>query len=209
MLRISFALELLIPVLLLVSALVVAVVVALQRKRHMTALKPVQPPTRTLTHDKVTGIYKRELFLEVGEKAVDLARRHTRDLSLCLLEIDGFKALQGEHGSAAGDELLQQTSARVQHLVRNADVTARVAAARIAILMPETDLEGAQALTRRLQAQMRDTPFRTNAQSIRMTASFGLAGLTPGETEITTLLARAELALVQARRLGRDRVSLA
>lgn len=202
-------LELLVPGALLICALLVAGIILLRRSRRATHAQSTPTAMTVPPRDSLTGMYNRPLFVELGQKTLELAQRNDRDLSLCLLELDGFKAFQDQHGGAAADELLEQTSARVQCVVRNADISARIAPGRLAILMAETDLDGAQVLVRRLQAQLRDTPFRVGTQRFRMTASFGLAGLAPHESELNALLTRAELTLVQARRLGRDRISIA
>ncbi len=171
--------------------------------------EPAEPEgTGPATRDPLTGLYSRALLFELGQKSLDLSQRHDRDLSLCLLELDGFKAFQDEHGRVAGAELLQQTCSRIQHFVRSADLSARVAAGRIAILMPETDLGGAQVVARRLQTEIRGTQFRFGKRRSRMTASFGITGMAPDDKELSALLVRAGEALAQARRTGRGKLSI-
>jgi len=102
------------------------------------------------------------------------ARRHSRSLSLAILDIDGFGVVNTQHGYDAGDELLQGLAELISRIARTGDPVARVGADELAWLMLDTDLAGAQVAARRAGTSTRTVPFGGVGQC---TASIGLASL--------------------------------
>ena len=111
----------------------------------ITPRKQLEEELRQMTViDPVTGVLNRRQFLEDGAKEMKRARRYKRNLSVLLMTIDRFEALNNEHGSAFGDEAIKVAVTACQNSIRDSDYLGRLADIEFAILLPETPLEGAK-----------------------------------------------------------------
>ncbi len=159
--------------------------------------------------DALTQLTNRRGFLEQAESAYQLALRHQRPLSTVILDIDLFKTINDRHGHAAGDAVLMQVGRTLQQLTRSTDSVARWGGEEFIMLLPETDLatasDFAERVRRALQAQALTAP---DGQTIRITASFGVAQLQPGQT-LEKLIIAADDALYGVKHTGRNRVAQA
>jgi diguanylate cyclase (GGDEF)-like protein len=159
--------------------------------------------------DPLTGLYNRRHF---GERLISefaAARRYKRALSLVTVDVDHLNRVNEAHGRPAGDEVLRSVAQVLQGLVRGADVLARVGGDEFALLLRETQLEGAHALAERLREaveQMR-TPF--DGKEIAVTITAGIAMDFPEHAregdQPRDLMGRAELALDRLKELGVNR----
>lgn len=157
--------------------------------------------------DSLTGLVNRRKFTELVAHDIGLARRHGHALSLILFDLDHFKQINDVYGHAAGDAVLAEVARKCLETVRQTDIVARWGGEEFAVLMPETDQEGARLMARRLREILRELrPL--DDQAVRTTASFGVAELGgdgSGES-FERLAARADACLYRAKREGRDRV---
>lgn len=119
--------------------------------------------------DELTGLYNRRHFWATLRREVERGRRCQRKLSLCLLDLDGLKAINDNRGHLRGDHVLKETAALLQLSVRSADTTYRYAGDEFAIIMPETALQDAGKACRRIQERMKEH-FQGE-----ITASIGIA----------------------------------
>jgi len=157
--------------------------------------------------DSLTGLVNRRKFAQLVAHDIGLARRHGHALSLILFDLDHFKQINDVHGHAAGDAVLADVARKCREAVRQTDIVARWGGEEFAVLMPETDQEGARLMAERLREILRDLrPLE--GQEIRTTASFGVAQLDAGGhgESFERLAARADACLYRAKREGRDRV---
>lgn len=137
--------------------------------------------------DVVTGLLNRRAFFGAAEREHELAGRTAADLSLVLVDLDDFKAVNDREGHAAGDRLLAELGAAWRAALRPADVLARHGGDEFAILLPATSEEGAVRLVGRLR------------QAHPMTWSSGVAAWRQGEP-LDSALARADARLYEAKR---------
>ena len=159
--------------------------------------------------DTLTGLCNRRAFYEQGESLVRQALRYDKPLSLILLDIDHFKAVNDAHGHAAGDLVLQALARVLLETPRQTDVAARLGGEEFALVLPETALADATNLAERLRARLADkVRVPLNGGEIRFTASFGVAQCEERDT-LDTVVARADAALYRAKEAGRDRVETA
>jgi diguanylate cyclase (GGDEF)-like protein len=161
--------------------------------------------------DPLTGLYNRRHFDERLGAELSAALRHGRALSLILVDIDHFKAVNDAHGHLAGDEALRACAGVLRETVRKEDVLARYGGEEFVVLARETALAGARALGERLRSGVERTPCSFQALTLRLTVSVGVAAVeTPGEyvagESERAALAQADRALYLAKDAGRNRV---
>lgn len=157
--------------------------------------------TRAST-DALTVLANRSALVERGNEEVARAHRYGRPLSVVLLDVDHFKDANDRHGHAFGDEVLRVLGGLLLHQRRKTDLAARYGGDELVLLLPETAPDEAVVLAERLRAALRRHRFPSDTT---VTASFGVAGLKPGQT-LAELLSGADAALYEAKRRGRDQV---
>ena len=156
--------------------------------------------SRRATHDGVTGLANHRSFQEHLAREVAKAHRHGRALSLLMLDLDRFKAINDTYGHPVGDRVLAEVARRLEASARRDDLVARVGGEEFAVLMPETDLDRAISVAERTRRAIGDAPFDHVGA---VTISIGACELT--ETlDPTGLVARADRALYVAKREGGD-----
>ncbi|RYZ04032.1 MAG: GGDEF domain-containing protein [Myxococcales bacterium] len=157
--------------------------------------------TDNLTQLKNRRELDKELAAECGR-----VRRHGRDLSLMLLDIDFFKRVNDAHGHPAGDAVLMKLGALLLARVREQDIPARIGGEELAVLMPETDLAGAVALAEELRAAIAAEAVEVGDASVRVTVSIGCAQYGPQDADPAAFFGRCDEKLYAAKSGGRNRV---
>ena len=164
---------------------------------------------RQVLRDVLTGLPNRRLFEEKVGDAINAARRTGRGFSVCYLDLDGFKAINDQHGHEAGDEVLSEISRRLQALVRGNDVVARLGGDEFAILLsgvsrPE-DVE--QTLQRCLFSIQRRITL-DSGEKVSVGASIG-AVIGGGDDACRELLHAADEAMYAVKRTGKGQIQIA
>jgi diguanylate cyclase (GGDEF)-like protein len=163
---------------------------------------------RLATIDSLTETLNRRRFLELAGQEVSRARRHGRALSVLLFDLDHFKAVNDTYGHATGDLTLKSATAAAKTALRAGDVLARYGGEEFVVLLPETDLQGAAAVAERLRAGIAAAVIDSAGTRFSITTSIGAAQLRDDEPSIERTLVRADLALYDAKRTGRNKVSV-
>ncbi len=166
--------------------------------------------------DVLTGWHNRRyLQVRLGEELAR-ARRDAGTLSCLMLDLDHFKRINDTWGHGAGDEVLRELAQRVEGQVRASDVAARYGGEEFVVLLPGTTAQAAGLLAERIRRIVRERPVLVgDGSEITVTASIGVASVSPRpeDTDLKTLgeglLARADVALYQAKAAGRDCIVLA
>jgi len=160
--------------------------------------------------DALTGTFSRRAFLERAVEEFQRSRRYGHPLCMAMLDIDAFKAVNDRHGHGAGDQVLARVAAVcIAQLREGTDHCGRLGGEEFGILLPETDLAGAQVGAERLRMAIRDLAFEATGQTFGVSVSIGVAALSAGDDTFASLMARADAALYEAKSSGRDRVVLA
>ncbi|MCB2227893.1 MAG: diguanylate cyclase [Desulfarculaceae bacterium] len=157
--------------------------------------------------DHLTGLYNRHYLQKMLQEETSVAARYGTALACIMLDIDHFRDFNNTHGHLVGDEVLKGLADILGRNSRKSDVIARYGGEEFVLLLPMTDLEAAALKARRLCAEVCATPMSSEAGSLHVTISLGVASL-PDE-EITTplkLIAKADRALYLAKERGRNRV---
>ncbi|MCB0859525.1 MAG: diguanylate cyclase [Solirubrobacterales bacterium] len=151
--------------------------------------------------DPLTGIDNRRGWERMIQRAVGQARRHRQPLSLAMLDLDHFKQYNDAHGHQAGDDFLRRVALDWEERTRIEDHIARYGGEEFVITLPNTDLEGARVIVERLRT---DLPLPSEDRSSGITCSASIAEWDGAET-VRELVARADQALYQAKKEGRNR----
>lgn len=158
--------------------------------------------------DALTGLRNRRFLDEQLRHEVDRARRTGRPLAVAMLDIDHFKPVNDTHGHQTGDECLKMVGEIIHANLRSPqDTGARYGGEEFAMILPETDREGAVRVLERIRRQIHDSPVSYDGVTLAMTLSGGVTIQSDAEA-ITPeqLLAEADEALYRAKSEGRDRV---
>jgi diguanylate cyclase (GGDEF)-like protein len=152
--------------------------------------------------DALTGLHNRRYFHETLARECARAQRYNRRLALLVLDLDDFKAINDQIGHLAGDNVLAEVAGRIKEVVRSADIACRVGGDEFAVILPESALEDADQLYRRLQTKISSAPL---AQAGRLLLSAGIAELRPSDDAVA-FFQRADDALYRAKEAGKGRV---
>jgi diguanylate cyclase (GGDEF)-like protein len=158
--------------------------------------------------DELTGLANRRAFMRRLEDEVARVQRYGFPLSFALMDLDHFKGINDEYGHAAGDEVLRVYSKNVLSVFRHHDMVARYGGEEFAVLLPNTDADGAIRALNKVRRRASETRWQSNG-IISQVPSFsaGVSLFKPGESA-SAFLERADKALYRAKRLGRDRIEL-
>ncbi|KQM65575.1 diguanylate cyclase [Sphingomonas sp. Leaf17] len=160
--------------------------------------------------DHLTGALTRRGFVEQAEREIARSRRSDRPTTLVMLDVDHFKSVNDTHGHVIGDQVLHQIAKIAGATLRPIDVFGRIGGEEFAILLPETGADEAMLVAERMRRAIADHPMRLPAgDRIHVTASFGVAALTPAVSTVTAWLERADTMLYAAKSAGRNCTRLA
>jgi len=157
---------------------------------------------RLVTQDALTNVLNARAFADRLGQELDRNRRYPRPLALMYMDLDNFKVINDTHGHQTGDAVLRLVADAMRTSVRTADIVGRLGGDEFAVLMPETDAQVADAAAKRLVAGLRDV-FKGTPN---VTASIGLVSCTATDASTDDLLRRADQAMYDAKRTGKDRV---
>ncbi|MEW6775849.1 MAG: GGDEF domain-containing protein [Bdellovibrionota bacterium] len=160
--------------------------------------------------DALTGLPNRRRFLDALAGEVARAARLDRPLALVLCDADHFKRVNDTHGHPTGDEVLREIANVLSASIREGiDTPARIGGEEFAVILSETDLEGAQKFAARVMSAIRALSFHRNGTRFGVTLSLGVAAERGERVDSETLLEAADSLLYRAKRGGRDRVEAA
>src|SRR6266571_394527 len=152
--------------------------------------------------DALTGLHNRRYFHETLSRECARAHRYERKLSLIIFDLDDFKEINDRIGHLAGDAVLAEAAERVRDVVRTADISCRVGGDEFAVILPESSLEDADQLYRRIQNAISSRPL---GQGGKLFLSAGVAELR-AEDDPVAFFQRADDALYRAKEAGKGRV---
>ena len=189
------------------AELVARIRLQVKRYRFHEQLRDQHLANRALANrDPLTGAFNRRYFNDHFARLMNHASESRQPVSLILADIDRFKAINDTFGHPAGDAILQEFMKRMGLVTRASDMIARLGGEEFAVITPDADMHLATRIAERLRLAVSGEKFLTDdGREIVVTCSFGVATAAFDE-DLTDVLGRADAALYEAKRAGRDRV---
>lgn len=157
--------------------------------------------------DALTQIFNKRYMLEFLEREVLRSSRHSRPLSVVMIDIDHFKVINDDRGHLVGDYTLRELSSRIRNLVRREDLFARYGGEEFVLILVESNRKQALEAAERIRRDVEKQPFVFEGQSFYLTISLGVAECPiDGTATPLELIKRADENLYEAKHAGRNRV---
>ena len=182
-----------------------------RRYRYTEQLRmTVQATIEMAVTDALTGLYNRRYLETHLSHLVEHSANRGKPLSVITLDIDYFKSVNDNNGHDAGDRVLQELSGRIRASIRNVDIACRTGGEEFVVVLPSTEMATAEKIAERIRRSVAAKQFNAGVNcSLGITISAGVAALSGIDDKVEDILKRADLALYQAKRDGRNRVVLA
>lgn len=183
-----------------------------RRKRFTERLRDsVQSSMEMAVMDQLTGLHNRRFMDNRLAAMFDESALRARSLSILVLDVDHFKAVNDSWGHDAGDEVLREFADRVRACTRGIDLVARMGGEEIVVVLPDTGRDAASHVAERIREKVESQPFaiQNGIRNIKVTVSVGVAHRRAGDASSADMMKRADDALYQAKASGRNRVIVA
>ncbi|MCX8083109.1 MAG: sensor domain-containing diguanylate cyclase [bacterium] len=154
--------------------------------------------------DELTGVWNRRYFIHQGNHEFERAIRYNIPFSLILIDVDRFKRINDSYGHIAGDTVIKKISNIILKNLRELDVCARIGGDEFGIILPNTEISGAEILAERLRIIISKETFKYEAYKIKSTISIGLTGYKKEISSFEEMFKLADSALYEAKERGRN-----
>jgi two-component system, cell cycle response regulator len=163
---------------------------------------------RSAVREPLTGLLRRAYFEERLDAEIGFASRRGSPLAVVMMDIDHFKRINDRHGHPAGDAVLRVVAQTVRRMLRPEDFIGRYGGEEFIVAARDTDGRNAIILAERVRRIVQDAPFSWESHRLRLTISLGVSALERGaQATRHALVAAADAALYDAKRMGRNRVA--
>lgn len=159
--------------------------------------------------DQLTGLFNRRVMMRRLEEEHARFLRSGHRYGVISLDLDHFKQVNDVHGHGVGDQVLRAVGDVLKACQRSTDTLARMGGEEFMLLIPLTEEAGAEILAQRICRAVSETDLHTDAGSLRITTSIGVAIVQATDTSVKTVMTRSDSALYRAKEAGRNRVELA
>lgn len=157
--------------------------------------------------DELTGLWNRRYFFEIGHNECKRTRRYKAKFGMLMIDIDHFKNINDTYGHAAGDAVLRNVAEVFKKGLRDVDIAARIGGEEFAVLMPNTDIEGAKIVAERLRNAVESSQVVYEGNALKITISAGISDCS-NVNSIDEMLKNADDALYEAKESGRNCVKM-
>lgn len=179
----------------------------LELKQTRDELKQTRDELEKLaTIDELTNIFNRRHFFSLAEKAFSFSRRKKRLFSVLLIDIDHFKRINDSYGHFIGDEALKIIVDLTKKSIRQEDLFARWGGEEFLILLSETSTDNAMIIAQRIRTEINNFSCDIEGIKIKFTVSIGVATYDFNDQNLDDIIKRADLALYEAKKTGRNKV---
>lgn len=159
--------------------------------------------------DSLSGVKNRRSFYESSTPMIKYNRRENKSLAVFMIDIDKFKMVNDIYGHAVGDEIIKSIALKIEDTLRTSDIFGRLGGEEFATVLPNTTERGALKAAENIRKEIENLEYITNKkEKVKVTISIGIALLESNDIDLDTILRRADLALYEAKRNGRNKVIL-
>ena len=156
-------------------------------------------------YDSLCDLPNRVLFYDRLKQSLARAKRGNTELAVLFLDLDGFKEINDQYGHDAGDNILQQVSARIQHAVRESDTFARIGGDEFTIILTEIGSTKDVEITADKLVSLIYKPFQLNGVEVTISASIGISIYPHDSMDMNTLVKKADIAMYNAKKGGKNK----
>lgn len=184
-------------------------VTQIRRKRYNDRLRAsVAQSIEMAVTDALTGLHNRRYLDNHLQTLFERAVARRRPLSVMIVDLDRFKAVNDSFGHDGGDDVLREFARRLRQNMRGIDLICRFGGEEFVVIMPDTDGPIAEKVAERIRAEIARTPFAVGkeSQKVKVTISVGVSSVRGLGDDVEALLKRADMALYEAKKNGRNRV---
>jgi diguanylate cyclase (GGDEF)-like protein len=160
---------------------------------------------RQATHDMLTGLFNRRYADDFLQREIENSKRHDREFTVALADIDHFKQVNDRHSHAVGDNVLRRVAEILVNRCRKTDVVARYGGEEFLLCFPDTNAEFAEQICSQIRNAVEKTNWSHIGDNINITISFGIAEVGT-DSRRTSILSDADTRLYQAKHKGRNRI---
>ncbi|WDP88680.1 MAG: GGDEF domain-containing protein [Desulfobacter sp.] len=161
---------------------------------------------KKLNQDQLTGAFNRRAYDKKIADEMNRFLRYGNVFSLLIIDADKFKRINDRYGHAIGDRCLQEIIKRTHPLLRKNDMLARYGGEEFAVIMPETDAQGARQAAEKIRETIEKIEFLYKNEKVRVTVSIGISCAQQGDTKHEQVFERADMAVYKAKENGRNQV---
>jgi len=158
--------------------------------------------------DGLTGLYNRRYFQQTLDREFARSKRYKNPLSIAFFDIDYFKNVNDSYGHQFGDKVIAEISKIIRNSLRKTDYVARYGGEEIVLILPETPIDQTLIPIERIRVKIQDHPFVFGDKPVQVTVSCGLSGVEPDVNTYEDLILRADKALYESKRNGRNQTTI-
>ncbi|WP_293443107.1 diguanylate cyclase [Persephonella sp.] len=156
--------------------------------------------------DPMLNVLNRRAFIQLGNTEIEKAKMRNIPLSIMVLDLDRFKYINDTYGHAIGDKVLKDFVETVRKIISTRELFFRVGGEEFILLLPGADIKKAVEIGEKIRKSVEERKIKINGKTIGYTVSIGIAQMKPEDTDIYSLLHRADKMLYVAKRSGRNRI---
>ena len=176
---------------------------------NITERKQLEKQLKELSEkDALTGAYNRRYFTQIFDKEFAIAQRYKNKLSVLLIDIDNFKEVNDTYGHNGGDAVLKRFVIFCEEILRESDLFSRYGGEEFIVMLASTPSLGAAIIAERIRANIEEMSVTYKKQTIKFTISIGISLVLDTDTNSNAVLTRADSALYQAKKNGRNRIEI-
>lgn len=159
------------------------------------------------SHDPLTGVMNARAYYTSCDQLIHLSQRENQPFSVLFIDLDHFKRINDNHGHDAGDHVLRTVAQVIQTQVRSSDVVGRIGGEEFSVFLPNTDVTGACTVAETLRSAIEASQPQVDDVRLTVTASIGVASKRLQDQSMVAIQKTADLAMYEAKKQGRNRVS--
>ncbi|MEY2621337.1 MAG: hypothetical protein RIT26_1157 [Pseudomonadota bacterium] len=157
--------------------------------------------------DPLTQLFNARAYYSACEQQIAQSQRTGQDFSVLFIDLDHFKAINDQHGHAVGDEVLRAVARQLEQHLRRSDLIGRIGGEEFSAFLPDTGVEGATQVAENIRLAIQECRPQVGEKVLQITASIGVASRGPAMQTMQAIQQRADDAMYEAKRNGRNRVS--